>query len=124
MSRTAAIFPEQPKLPPKRNPSASRDGLAAARKLLKDIIDAGGVVERDVRDDKANYRALVGHINGRRMAPNGQQVIMIERVKPFHIKLRLSSVSEWKTEAPAVIASAERNPRWHPVVSALRAARW
>lgn len=54
------------------------------------------------------------------MAPDGQQVIMIERVKPFYIKLRLSSVSEWKTEAPAVIASAEHNPRWHPVVSALR----
>lgn len=79
MLRTAAIFPERPKLPPKRNPSSSRDGLAAARKLLKDIIDAGGVVERDVRDDKANYRTLVGHINGRRMAPDGQQVIMIER---------------------------------------------
>lgn len=120
MSRTVGISREQPILPRKRNPASSTDRLAPARKLLKDIIDAGGVLERDVRKDRANYRTLVGHINGRQMAPDGQQVIMIEHIKPFHIKLRLSSVSQWKTEAPAVIASAQRNPQWHPVVSALR----
>lgn len=120
MSRKVGLSRARPTPPPKRNPASSTDKLAPARKLLQDIIDAGGVLERDVREDKANYRTLVGHINGRQMAPEGQQVIMTEHIKPFHIKLRLSSVPEWKTEAPAAIASAQRNPRWHPVVSALR----
>lgn len=102
----------------------SRDGLAPTRKLLQDIIDAGGVLERDIRDDHRNYRTLVGAINRRQMAPDGQQVIMIERVKPFHIRLRLSAVSEWRTELPADVVSAQNNPRWHPVVSALRKEDW
>jgi hypothetical protein len=49
---------------------------------------------------------------------------MINRVKPFHIKLRLSSVSEWRTEPPADIVSATRDPHWHPVVSAIRKEDW
>lgn len=102
----------------------SPDGLAPTRKLLQDIIDAGGVLEQDIRDDHRNYRTLVGAINRQKMAPDGQQVIMIERVKPFHIRLRLSAVSEWRTEPPADIVSAHRNPSWHPVVSALRKEDW
>jgi hypothetical protein len=123
VSRTASILSEQPKLPPKPSPPSTQpspDALASTRKLLKDIIDAGGVLERDIRDNNLNYRTLVSIINRRQIAPDGQQVIMIERVKPFHIRLRLSAVSEWKTEPPADIVSAERNTRWHPVVSALR----
>ena len=54
------------------------------------------------------------------MAPDGHQVIMIERVNPFHHRLQLWSVLEWQTEPPADVVSTERNPRWHPVVLALR----
>jgi hypothetical protein len=35
---------------------------------LKDIVDAGGILERDIRDDKTSYRSLVGIINRRKMA--------------------------------------------------------
>lgn len=82
------ILPQQPKLPPKPSPPStpsSPDGLTPTRKLLKDIIDAGGVLDRDIRDDNANYRTLVGIINRRQMAPDGQQVIMIDGLKPLHI---------------------------------------
>ncbi|GAT08062.1 uncharacterized protein RMCN_1195 [Mycolicibacterium novocastrense] len=91
---------------------------------MQDIIDAGGVLERDIRGDHRNYRTMVGAINRRQMAPDGQQVIMIERVKPFRIRLRLSAVSEWRTKPPADIVSAQRNPRWHPVVAALHSDDW
>jgi hypothetical protein len=36
---------------------------------LKDIIDAGGVLERDIRDDNSNFRSLVANINRRQTAP-------------------------------------------------------
>jgi hypothetical protein len=44
--------------------------------LLKNIIDAGGISELDTRDDKTSYRSLVGIVNRRRMAPDGQKLIM------------------------------------------------
>ena len=120
VSRTGLVS-AQPKRPPKPSPPPRPpDELTPTRRLLKDIIDAGGVLVRDIRGDNLNYRTLVGGLNRRQMAPDGQQVIMIERVKPFHIKLQLSAVSEWRTQSPVDIVSAERNPRWHPLVSALR----
>jgi hypothetical protein len=36
------------------------DGLMPTRKLLKDTIDVGGILERNTKDDKTNYRSLVG----------------------------------------------------------------
>ncbi len=63
--------PPTPRLP---------DGLTPTRKLLKDIIDAGGILERDIRDDKTSYRSLVGIINRKKMAPDGQEVTMLSGV--------------------------------------------
>jgi hypothetical protein len=93
--------------------------LTPTRKLLKDIIDAGGILQRETREDKTSYRSLVGIINRRKMAPDGQEVIMLSG-EPYQVIFRLSSVSDWKTDAPTEIAAAERVARWHPVVSALR----
>jgi hypothetical protein len=39
--------------PAKKPPT---DELTPTRKLLKDIVDAGGILEIDTRDDKASYR--------------------------------------------------------------------
>jgi hypothetical protein len=43
-------------------PPPSPDGLTPTRKLLKDIIDGGGIMERSTEDDKTNYRSLVSII--------------------------------------------------------------
>ena len=91
---------------------------------MKNIIDAGGILERDIRDDKTSYRSLVGIINRRKMAPDGQEVIMLSGTTYHQIIFRLSSVSDWKTESPMEIAVAERVTRWHPVVATLRKEKW
>jgi hypothetical protein len=36
-------------------------------------------LERDIRDAKTSYRSLVGIINRRKTAPDGQEVIMLSR---------------------------------------------
>jgi hypothetical protein len=96
------------------------DGFTPSRKLVKNIIDAGGTLEVDTKDDKTNYRSLVGIINRRGMAPDGQEVIMVRSKSHHHIVFRLSSVSDWQTEAPSEVVAAERIGRWHPAVASLR----
>jgi tetratricopeptide (TPR) repeat protein len=50
------LFSDPPK--PGRPPtSPSPDGLTPTRKLLKDIIDAGGILERNTKDDKRTTAA-------------------------------------------------------------------
>ncbi len=88
--------------------------------MLKDIIDAGGILDRDIRDDETRYRSLVGIINRRKMAPDGQEVILLSGASYHQIIFRLSSVSDWKTEPPSETVAAERIGRWHPAVATLR----
>lgn len=108
---------------PKKSPAirASSDdgGLTPTRKLVQDIVDAGGVLEVDTTDDSRSFTSLVGIINRRRMAPDGQEVVLTH---PRHnrIIMRLSEVSDWKTDLPAETLAAERIGRWHPVVATLR----
>lgn len=90
------------------------------RKLLQAVIDAGGVLEFSTRGDETNYGNLVAIINRRQMAPDGQQLILMDGTHYHHKVLRLSAVSEWKTQPPAEVVAAERIGRWQPVVSALR----
>lgn len=132
-SRTASTvldLPVQRSPVSRREPRPARppvprlpDGLTPTRKLLKDIIDAGGTMERDTSDDDTNYRSLVGIINRRKMAPNGQEVIMLSGAKYRHLIFRLSSVSDWKTQPPSEIVAAERIGRWHAVVATLRSEK-
>ncbi|WP_235663928.1 hypothetical protein [Mycolicibacter terrae] len=96
------------------------DEPTPTRKLLQDIIEEGGVLELNTRDDDTNYGSLVAIINRRQMAPDGQQVILMDGVDYYHKVLRLSSVAEWKTQPPAEVVAAERIGRWHPAVAALR----
>lgn len=110
------VAPKLPR-PPSSNPP---DGLTPTRKLLKDIIDAGGILERDTREDDTSYRSLVGIINRRKMGPDGQEVIMLSGATYHQVIFRLSSVSDWKTEPPTEVVAAERVTRWHPLVAALR----
>jgi hypothetical protein len=99
---------------------ASLDGLTPTRKLVKDIVDAGGLLEIDTTDDKTSYRGLVGIINRRGMAPDGQDVIMLRGKSYHHIVFRLSSVSNWQTEPPSEVVAVDRIGRWHPAVASLR----
>jgi len=96
------------------------DVLTPTRKLLKDIIDAGGIVEVDTREETANYRSLVGIINRRKMAPDGQEVVLLDSAKYHHVILRLSSVSDWKTQSTIKTVADERIGRWHTAVAGLR----
>jgi len=96
------------------------DEPTPTRKLLQDIINAGGVLDLNTRGDETNYGSLVAIINRRQMAPDGQQVILMNGTDYYHKVLRLSSVTEWKTQPPAEVIAAERIGRWHPVVAALR----
>jgi hypothetical protein len=109
--------------PPRRRQQPPADGLTPTRKLLKSIIDAGGRLEIDTRDDDTSYRSLVGIINRRAMAPDGQEVIMLEGQTYHHLLLRLSSVSDWQSTPPADVVAAERIARWHPAVATLRAEK-
>lgn len=96
------------------------EGLSPTRKLVKDIVDADGILEIDTKDDKTSYRSLVGIINRRGMAPDGQEVIMLRGKSYHHALFRLSSVSDWQTELPSTTMAAERIGRWHPSVATLR----
>lgn len=114
-------LPVSPRKRSSRPPvSRAPDGLTPTRKLVKDIIDGGGHLKRNSEDDKTSYRSLVGIINRRKMAPDGQHVILLDGAKYGDVILRLSSVSDWKTTAPADVVSAERIGRWHPAVATLR----
>lgn len=96
------------------------DEPTPTRKLLQDIIDAGGVLELNTKGDDTNYGNLVAVINRRQMAPDGQQVILIDGASYYQKVFRLSSVAEWKTLPPAEVMAADRIGRWHPAVAALR----
>ena len=100
----------------------AQDGLTPTRKLLKDIVDAGGILEIDTSDDNTRYSSLVGIINRRGMAPDGQEVILIH-ARYNRIILRLSSVSDWKTDPPSETVAAERIVRWYKAVATLRSEK-
>ena len=117
LEQAAPAWKPRPPRPPKPPPP---DGLTPTRKLLKDSIDADGILERDTRDDDTKYRSLVGIINRRQMAPDGQEVIMLTGRSYHHVLFRLSSVSDWKTTSPGETVAAERITRWHPTVASLR----
>lgn len=90
------------------------------RKLLQDINEAGGVLELNTKGDDTNYGNLVAIINRRQMAPDGQQVILMDGASYYQKVFRLSSVVEWKTQPPAEVVAADRIGRWHPAVAVLR----
>ncbi|MCV7221872.1 hypothetical protein [Mycolicibacterium elephantis] len=86
---------------------------------MSDIVAAGGVLERDVTDDVTNYRHLVAIINRRRMAPDDQQVILHEWLKPGSVVLRVSGVSrDWRSGS-----LPQRVSKWHPVVEQLKSEK-
>ncbi|OBH59003.1 hypothetical protein A5687_21320 [Mycobacterium mantenii] len=105
-----------PKPRPKPNAPAEQK---PTHRLLKEIVDAGGLLQRDLTDDDTNYRHLVSIINRRRMAPDGQQVILNEWLRPGSVVLRLSGVTcDWKSDP-----LPERISKWNPVVAELKAEK-
>ncbi|WP_018599375.1 hypothetical protein [Mycobacterium sp. 155] len=116
--RPVAANPTGAAARPKQQPPA--DGLTPTRKLVQDIVDAGGILEINTKDDDTSYRSLVGIINRRGMAPDGQEVLMVRGKTYHHVVFRLSSVSDWQTTPLAETLSIERIGRWHPAVAKLR----
>lgn len=100
--------------------SAPSEELTPTRQLLKRIVDAGGILELDTKDDSTSYRSLVGIVNRRGMAPDGHEVLIVPGRSYHHIVLRLASVSGWQTDSPTAVVAAERIGRWHPAVATLR----
>ena len=90
--------------------------MKPTHQLVKDILDAGGVLERDVSEDTTNYKHLVSIINGRNIAPDDAQVIMNDWAKPRAIVLRFSSATwNWKSGS-----LPQRISKLHPIVAELR----
>lgn len=113
-----------PRLPKKAIGASSEDGgLTPTRQLVQDIVAAGGVLEVDTSDDNRSFTSLVGIINRRGMAPDGQEVILT-RARHNRVIMRLSAVSDWKTDQPSKTLAAERIGRWHPMIAALRKEGW
>ncbi|GAC50981.1 hypothetical protein GOACH_36_00030 [Gordonia aichiensis NBRC 108223] len=109
--------PRPPKPPAtKRSPS----GLTPTRQLLADLANAGGVLERNSRDDKTKYSTLAAAINRHGMAPDGQHVAVYSGARYGEWIIRLVPVSEWQTETPSDVMSKVRIGRWHPVVAEIR----
>jgi hypothetical protein len=106
--------------PPRPTKQLPPHGLTPTRKLVKEIVDAGGILEIDTKDDDTSYRSLVGIINRRGIAPDGREVLMVRGKTYHHIVFRLSSVSDWQTDSPSETVAAERIGRWHPAVAKLR----
>jgi hypothetical protein len=123
IAQRPVISPEPGAAERRANEEAQPVGLTPTRKLLKAIIDAGGILEIDTKDDDTSYRSLVGILNRRGMAPDGQEVIMLRGKSYHHTIFRLSSVSDWQTESAADIVAADRIGRWHPAVATLRSEK-
>ncbi|MAU81219.1 MAG: hypothetical protein CME34_04980 [Gordonia sp.] len=85
-------------------------------------MSAGGVLERNSRDDKTKYSTLAAAINRHGMAPDGQHVAVYNGARYGEWIIRLVSVLDWQTEPPSEVMTKERIGRWHPVVAELRSA--
>jgi hypothetical protein len=110
---TVSPLPATPRRPPKTSVPAA---VKPTHQLVKDIHDAGGVLDRDVSEDTTNYKHLVSIINGRNIAPDDTQVIMNEWAKPGSIILRFSSAA-WNWESGTL---PQRISKLHPIVAELR----
>jgi hypothetical protein len=101
---------------PRRGPRPPVAEVKPTHQLVKDIIDAGGVLERNLADETHSYKHLVAIINSRQFAPDDQQVIINDWVRPGRIVLRLSNILwDWKT-GPI----PQRLGKLHPVAAQLR----
>jgi len=90
--------------------------LKPTHQLVKDIVDAGGLLERDLTDDARSYTHLVSIINRRQMAPDDKQVILNDWVKPGYVVLRFSDITrDWQSGR-----LPERVSKLHPLVAELR----
>jgi hypothetical protein len=91
------------------------DEPTPTRKLLQDIINAGGVLDLHTRGDETNYGSLVTIVNRRQMAPDGQQVILMNGSDYYHKVLWLHRSRSGKPS---------RRPRsWTPNASRV-GTRW
>jgi len=90
--------------------------LKPTRQLVKDLVDAGGLLERDLSDDERSYTHLVSIVNRRQMAPDEKQVILNDWVKPGYVVLRFADITrDWRS-GPL----PERVSKLHPLVAELR----
>lgn len=90
--------------------------LKPTHQLVKDMVDAAGLLERDLTDDDRSYTHLVSIINRRQMAPDDKQVILNDWVKPGYVVLRFSDVKRDWQSGPL----PERLSKLHPLVAELR----
>jgi hypothetical protein len=109
VSPFSATSPHQPK---PSGPAA----VKPTHQLVKDILDAGGVLERDVSEDSTNYKHLVSIINGRSIAPDDAQVVINDWATPGSIILRLSSAT-WDWQSGTL---PQRISKLHPTVAELK----
>lgn len=114
---------QTPAATPRPTPRAASPNVPKpTQKLLHDLLAAGGRLVYDASTDTAHYSQLVGIINGRSLAPDGDRVILTKRANG-QIEVRLASVSDWTTQQPSDIADSAKARKSHAAVSELRTSR-
>lgn len=112
--------PKTKRAPRSPRPKSASDEPKPTQKLLRDLLEAGGRLVRDVTDDPTNYSHLAGIINGRGMVPGGDQILISKKANRT-LEIRLASVSDWTSQQPGEIAGASKSKKNHPAVAELRA---
>lgn len=91
------------------------------RRLIDDVLAAGGRLVREMTADSPSYAHLVGIINGRNLIPDDK--LLLTELADKRVEIRLVSVSDWTTQKPREIADLSSRRRLHPAVRELRAQK-
>lgn len=75
---------------------------------------------REVSDDAPDYSRLIGIINGRKLVPD-DDLVLLTNLSGGYVEIRLASISDWITQKPREIADSSHARKSHPAVAELRA---
>lgn len=122
---TSPISPTAPTSRPKprrAQPPATSGEPKPTRKLVDDVLAAGGILIRELDDDAPSYSHLVGIVNGRKLVPDDDR-LLLSNLGSRRVEIRLASASDWTTQKPREIADPGYRRKHHPAVAELRAER-
>lgn len=116
--RPSAPPPPQPRSP---RPVAAPGDPKPTRKLVDDVLEANGILVREVTEDSPRYSHLVGIVNGRKLIPD--DLLLLKELSGRCVEIRLASRSDWTTQKPREIADPSSGKKLHPAVRELRSEK-